>query len=50
MLVGKLNYFTITRPEISNEVDVVSQFLDAPLISNWYAVIHIFRYLKDALK
>lgn len=29
-LVGKLNYLTITRPDISYAVSVVSQFLEAP--------------------
>ncbi|XP_035550677.1 uncharacterized mitochondrial protein AtMg00810-like [Juglans regia] len=47
-LVGKLNYITITRPDISYAVSVVSQFLQTPRISHWDAVIHILRYLKRA--
>ncbi|XP_071927547.1 uncharacterized mitochondrial protein AtMg00810-like isoform X1 [Coffea arabica] len=47
-LVGKLNYLTVTRPDISFAVSVVSQFLDTPRTSHWDAVIRILRYLKSA--
>ncbi|GAV66393.1 hypothetical protein CFOL_v3_09903 [Cephalotus follicularis] len=47
-LVGKLNYLTITRPDISFAVSVVSQFMSAPRTSHWQAVLHIVRYLKGA--
>ena len=40
-LVGKLNYLTITRPNISFPVSVVSQFLQLPCDSHWDAVICI---------
>ena len=33
-LVGKLNYLTITRPNISFPVSVVSQFLQSPCDSH----------------
>ncbi|RVW32397.1 Retrovirus-related Pol polyprotein from transposon TNT 1-94 [Vitis vinifera] len=45
-LVGKLNYLTITRPDISFPVSVVSQFLQSPCDSHWDAVIRILRYIK----
>ena len=48
-LVGKLNYLTITRPDISFPVSVVSQFLQSPCDSHWDAVIHILRYIKSTL-
>ena len=38
-LVGKLNYLTITRPNISFAVSV-------PRLPHWEAVIRIVRYLK----
>jgi hypothetical protein len=47
-LVEKLNFFTITRPDISYAVNVVSQFLEAPRVSHWEAVTRILRYLKRA--
>ncbi|RVW47609.1 Copia protein [Vitis vinifera] len=46
-LVGKLNYLTITRPDISFPVSVVSQFLQSPYDSHWDAVIRILRYIKS---
>jgi hypothetical protein len=45
-LAGKLNYLTITRPDISYAISVVSQFLEAPRISHWEAVTQIIRYVK----
>ncbi|XP_043808465.1 uncharacterized mitochondrial protein AtMg00810-like [Manihot esculenta] len=47
-LVGKLNYLTITRPDISFAVSMVSQFLQTPYSSHWDAVIRILRYIKGA--
>jgi hypothetical protein len=45
-LVGKLNYLTIIRPDISYAVSIASQFLEAPRVSHWEAVTCIVRYLK----
>ncbi|KAJ7963920.1 Retrovirus-related Pol polyprotein from transposon TNT 1-94 [Quillaja saponaria] len=47
-LVGKLNYLTITRPDIAFATSMVSQFLSQPRTSHWNAVIRILRYLKTA--
>ena len=46
-LVGKLNYLTITRPDISFPVSVVGQFLQSPCDSYWDAIIRILRYIKS---
>ena len=45
-LVGKLNYLTITRPDISFAVSVLSQFMKDPRLPHWEVVIRIMRYLK----
>ena len=45
-LVGKLNYLTVTRPNIAHLVSVVSQYMSAPTVDNWAAVEHILCYLK----
>ena len=48
-LVGKLNYLTITRLDISFPVIVVSQFLQSPCDSHWDVVVRILRYIKGTL-
>ncbi|GAB2282554.1 hypothetical protein Dimus_039553 [Dionaea muscipula] len=44
--VGKLNYLSITRPDIAFPVSVVSQFMADPRTPHWEAVVHILRYVK----
>ena len=48
-LVGKLNYLTVTRPNIAYFVSVVSQFMSSPKVDHWVAVEQILCYLKAAL-
>jgi hypothetical protein len=43
--VGRLDYLTVTRPDITFAVSIVSQFLNAPCDSHWNAVIRILRYI-----
>ena len=45
-LVRRLNYLTITQPNISFPVSVVSQFLQSPCDSHWDVMIRILRYIK----
>ena len=45
-LVGKLNYLTITHPDIAHSVNVISQYMSSPTIDNWATVEHILCYLK----
>ena len=47
-LVGKLNYLTVTRPDISFAVRVVSQFLNSPCEEHWNAIIRILKYIKSS--
>ena len=47
-LVGRLNYLTVTRPDISFSVSVISQFLDSPCDTHWNAALRILKYIKGA--
>jgi len=48
-LIGKLNYLTITRPNISFAVSVVSQILNSPCEDHWNVVIFLLKYIKGSL-
>ena len=48
-LVGSLIYLTITRPDISYAVHVVSQFMAALRSPHYAAVLRILRYLKGTI-
>uniref|UniRef100_A0A2N9FSX2 Reverse transcriptase Ty1/copia-type domain-containing protein n=1 Tax=Fagus sylvatica TaxID=28930 RepID=A0A2N9FSX2_FAGSY len=48
-LVGSLVYLTVTRPDISYAVHIVSQFMAAPQSLHYTAVLRILRYLKGTL-
>ena len=45
-VVRKLLYATITRPDISYAVQVLSQFMQAPKRSHWDAAMRVIKYLK----
>ena len=45
-LVRKLNYLTVTRPNISHSISVVSQYMSSPTVDEWAAVKQILCYLK----
>ncbi|XP_022881012.1 uncharacterized protein LOC111398326 [Olea europaea var. sylvestris] len=49
-LVGALQYLTITRPDITHAVSVVSQFMHKLSISHFLAVKRILRYIKGTLR
>ncbi|MFV0960769.1 Ty1/Copia family ribonuclease HI, partial [Klebsiella pneumoniae] len=48
-LVGALSYLTITRPDISHAVHMVSQFQHAPTTVHMGAAMRIVRYLRHTI-
>ena len=47
-LIGRLLYLTITRPDISYPVQVLSQFMDKPSQSHLTVAHKVLRYIKSA--
>ncbi|KAL0405896.1 UNVERIFIED_CONTAM: Retrovirus-related Pol polyprotein from transposon RE2 [Sesamum latifolium] len=45
-LVDKLIYLTVTRPDISFAIGLVSQFMDKPRSVHWEAALRILKYIK----
>ena len=48
-LIGKLIYLTITRPDISFAVQVLSHFIHEPVEEHLAVAKHVLRYLKSNL-
>ncbi|XP_020243321.1 uncharacterized protein LOC109821552 [Asparagus officinalis] len=46
-LVGKLIYLTVTRPDITFAVGVLSRFMHKPREVNWTAALKILAYIKS---
>ena len=44
-LVGKLNFLTNTRPDLTYAVQILSQFMQNPKSSHWKALLHILNYV-----
>ena len=46
--IGKLNYLTVTRPDIAHSDSVVSQYMSSTTVDHWAAIEQILCYLKGA--
>ncbi|KAK4285124.1 hypothetical protein QN277_001866 [Acacia crassicarpa] len=47
-LIGKMNYLTVTRPNITFSISVLSQFMASPTMAQWEGLEHILHYLKGS--
>ncbi|CAM8984877.1 unnamed protein product [Rhodiola kirilowii] len=47
-LIGKLIYLTITRPDLSHTVHIISQFMNIPTSDHLKAAHRLLRYIKNA--
>ncbi|CAH9127483.1 unnamed protein product [Cuscuta epithymum] len=47
-LVGRLLYLTVTRPDITFSVNLLTQFMSSPQDCHWNAALRVVRYLKAA--
>ena len=48
-LVGSLIYLTVTCPDISHAMGMVSKFMDAPRSDHYVDVLRILQYVKGTL-
>lgn len=47
-LLSRLIYLTVTRPDLTYSVHVLSQFLHEPRQEHWDAALRVVRYLKGS--
>jgi len=45
-LIERLIYLTLTHPELSYSIHILSQFMQAPKEEHWEAARRVIRYLK----
>ena len=49
MIVGSLQYLTLTRPDITHAVNLASQFMQSPNVEHFQGVKMILSYINGTL-
>ena len=49
-IVGKLNYLTNTRPDLTYVVQTLTQFMQKPRDTHWKALQHTLSYVENTSK
>ncbi|XP_073046251.1 uncharacterized mitochondrial protein AtMg00240-like [Primulina eburnea] len=49
-LIGRLIYLTITRPDLTNVVNKLSQYVYKPHTSHMEAALNVLRYIKGTIR
>jgi len=48
-LVGTLHYLTCTRSYLSLSVNIISRFMEEPVLSHWKALKQVLRYIQGTV-
>ena len=47
-LIKKLNYLKVTHPNMTFPINVLSQFMTVPIVTQWEVLEHVLYYLKGS--
>ena len=48
-LIGKVIYLTVTHPDVTFTISLISQFMHEPRMVYWHGALRMLAYIKGAL-